>query len=68
MHPSGKELDLPLNYNLLLTKISIVDDKGVIISGQVKICNQFNNFFVDFFVNIGQNKDKTILENIFKLK
>ena len=31
--------------------ISIVDDKGIIISDQVKICNQFNNFFV----NIGQN-------------
>ena len=36
--------------------ISIVDDKGVIISDQVKICNQFYNFFV----NIGQNIDKTI--------
>ena len=35
---------------------SIVDDKRVIISDQVKICNQFNNFFV----NIGQNIDKTI--------
>ena len=35
---------------------SIVDDKGVIISDQVKICNQFNNFFV----NIGQNIDKSI--------
>ena len=34
--------------------ISIVE--GVIISDQVKICNQFNNFFV----NIGQNIDKTI--------
>ena len=32
--------------------ISIVDDKGVIISDQVKICNQFNNFFVNI---IGQD-------------
>ena len=36
--------------------ISIVDDKGVIIFDQVKICNQFNNFIV----NIVQNIDKTI--------
>ena len=36
--------------------ISIIDDKGVIISDQEKICNQFNNFFV----NIGLNIDKTI--------
>ena len=36
--------------------ISIVDDKGVIICNQVKICNQF----INLFVNIGQNIDKTI--------
>ena len=36
--------------------ISIIDDKGVIIPDQEKICNQFNNFFV----NIGLNIDKTI--------
>ena len=36
--------------------ISIIDDKGVIISDQENICNQFNNFFV----NIGLNIDKTI--------
>ena len=36
--------------------ISIIDAKGVIISDQEKICNQFNNFFV----NIGLNIDKTI--------
>ena len=34
--------------------ISIIDDKGVIISDQENICNQFNNFFV----NIGLNIDK----------
>ena len=36
--------------------ISIIDDKGVIISDQEKICNQVNHFFV----NIGLNIDKTI--------
>ena len=36
--------------------ISIIDDKGEIISGQEKICNQLNHFFV----NIGLNIDKTI--------
>ena len=36
--------------------ISIIDDKGVIISDQEEICNQLNNFFV----NIGLNIDKTM--------
>ena len=37
--------------------ISINDDKGVIISDQETICNQFNNFFV----NIGLNIDKILI-------
>ena len=36
--------------------ISIIDDKGVIISDQKNICNHFNNYFV----NIGHNIDKMI--------
>ena len=32
--------------------ISIVEDEEITISDQVKICNQFNNFFV----NIGQHR------------
>ena len=35
--------------------ISIIDDKGVIISDQEKICNQFNNFFVNIGLNIDKN-------------
>ena len=42
--------------DIIVLLYSIIDDKGVIISDQEKICNQFNNFFV----NIGLNIDKTI--------
>ena len=38
---------------------SIVDDKGVIISDQFNKFNQFHQFN-NFFVNIGQNIDKTV--------
>ena len=43
--------------------ISIIDDKWVIISDQEKICNQFNNFFV----NIGLNIAETIANSKKKL-
>ena len=53
----GKGIRSPVKLKSSSKKdISIIDDKWVIISDQEKICNQFNNFFV----NIDLNIDKTI--------
>ena len=50
---------------------SIIDDKGVIISDQVKICNQFNNFFVNIGLNIGKaipNSKQNFREYLHQIK